>query len=777
MAFYGGVRFVDAPCPDNVSRLDTNCLGLISDMHRYGIRLDVPFLNHMSRGLRTDGYTDDKGNYYPSQREIQSNIFRELGNYQDFDGKKLVPFNVGSPDHVSRLLFQHLKIQKSESVALTPKGKRFTTDDDTLNRFRKRHPVVQMILDWRELDKFAGTYTEPLALLVDGNSFLHSWFNVTTVATGRLSVGYVQTIPARSKLGKLIRNAFIAAKGCRLVSADLCFHPDTLIETVYGPKRIASITTGDKVLTLRGNYVKFGEVTKSALVGHLPAYRLTFDNGESVIASSDHKWPVNVLSGTSSRSFIRKEKTTEELVVGEHMVPCKTGQDGSGRQTWYSKGARWYTKKHVLAAEAVYGVRPVGYDVHHKDGNFLNNHPSNLEYKHAHKHKSDHGKENYKKQDHTLRLKKLREGLKKRRPYLGQANPNAKLKDGEWEKILELRLRGCSATWLAAQFGVTEGHIRNLICKQKKNSGKLQNHLLVKKEFVGFQPMHAITVEPDHNYALACGVVTQNSQIEMRWAAHLSQDEAMCEVFHNNGDIHIRTACSIFERDYPTILELYQAFDGPNREYLTRDEVAWCKRFKQEERLPSKTAGFGTLYEVGPMGLQKTILDALIEVDPDRDPDDILKEWPDTRCEQVIAGFYDTFPGIKARQDLQHRRAMQYGMVWDAFGRVRLVPEAKSALKKIKGEGFRKASNHEEQSSAQGSLKVAMARLTPITRELNQSFTCFPSLQVHDQLILNCQKEYAAEFADIVRYEMEQAVKLDVPVLASADTGERWGDL
>ena len=476
MRLFGGVRLIDAPSPDNVSRLDHNCLPMIAEMHRYGIRLDVPFLNRMSLTLRE------------SQRGIESAIFKEIGNYQDFNSKKLTPFSVSSAQHVGRLLFQHLRVQGSNVVPLTPSGQQYTTDDDVLNRFRKRHPVVQMILDWRELDKFAGTYTEPLARLVDVESILHSWFNVTTVATGRLSVGYVQTIPARSKLGKQIRNAFIAHPGCVLVSADL-------------------------------------------------------------------------------------------------------------------------------------------------------------------------------------------------------------------------------------------------------------------------------------------------SQIEMRWAAHLSQDPAMCDIFHNGGDLHIRTACGIFGHDYQSTLELYQAFDGPDREYLTADEVAWCKRFKQEERLPAKTAGFGTLYETGPMGLQKTILEALSEANPDRDPEEILAEWPEERTQKAIDGFYATFGNIRGRQDLQHRRAMQYGLTWDAFGRVRLVPEARSALKKVKGEGFRKAGNHEVQASAQGSLKVAMARLHAIIQKLRRSFTVFPSLQVHDQLIFGCQKEYAEDFAQIVRTEFEQAVPLIVPVLASADTGETWGQL
>ena len=70
-----------------------------------------------------------------------------------------------------------------------------------------------------------------------------------------------------------------------------------------------------------------------------------------------------------------------------------------------------------------------------------------------------------------------------------------------------------------------------------------------------------------------------------------------------------------------------------------------------------------------------------------------------------------------------------------------------------------------------------MARLHAIIQKLRRSFTVFPSLQVHDQLIFGCQKEYAEDFSQIVRTEFEQAVPLIVPVLASADTGETWGQL
>lgn len=771
LKLYGGVRYIDAPCPVNVRRLDHNALPLIHRMHQNGIRVDVPFLQSLEKKIAA------------KKSDIEYDLFQSIGvDYRDSVAGFHSPFNIGSPDMVARLLFDHLQVHKGTQLKMTKMGKRPTTEDQVLELIRDVHPAVNYVLDWREMDKLESTYVLPLQIVAlrDPDRRIHTTFSGTTAATGRLSSSNpnLQNIPIKSELGKEVRKAFLASTGNVLVSNDLCLHPDTLVDTVHGPRPISSIAVGEKVLTLRGDYIKYGEITRSASIGFLPSYKLTFDNGRSVIASSEHKWPVNIRSWTGGKGwkvFTRKQKTTEELLIGEHMVPCKTGKGKDERETWYSKGARWYTKKHILIAEAVYGQRPKGHDVHHKDGNCKNNDPLNLEYKQRSQHRSDHSKENYKKQDHTLRLERLREGLKERRPYLGGANPNAKLKDGDWKDILELRLSGCSSSWLAEQYGVTVGHIRNLIRKQK-NDARLQNHILIKKEFLGFQPMYAITVEPDHNYVLSCGVVTCNSQIEMRWAAHRSKDPAMMEVFNLELDIHDRTACAIFHRNLALVTEVKKKV---KLGVASEAEEKFYKHFVQFERLPSKNLGFGVLYGETPQGL-------MIHIQQYKDPTwtpverkEFMDAWVLESCEKLVVQWFEEYSFIKQMMEEEFRRVRRWGMCWDAFGRVRLVPEVYSAHKRIRAEGERKAGNHCIQSSAQGTIKLAMAEVLPVADMFNSGggCVCWPLLQIHDELIHELDRGQAKDFAECTSEIMEKATPLVIPVRSSSDIAERWGDL
>lgn len=220
---WNGVEFRDYPDPDNVTRLDHAPLPMIADIHKYGIRLDVPFLQHMSVDL---------GNQL-ADIEYESSTL--LGSYQDTTGKGTrTPFKITSPDHVSRLLFQHLKVQGDDLVPMTEKGARFATSDDILGLFKSRHPIIPLILEHREISKIKGTYCDALPLLVDSDSYIHTQFNVTQTATGRLSSSNpnCQNIPIRSKAGKLVRRAFIAPSGCVLVSCDL-----SQIELVWAAHR------------------------------------------------------------------------------------------------------------------------------------------------------------------------------------------------------------------------------------------------------------------------------------------------------------------------------------------------------------------------------------------------------------------------------------------------------------------------------------------------------------------------------------------------------------
>ncbi len=127
-------------------------------------------------------------------------------------------FLLGSTQQVARILFERL--------GLTPgrKGKTgYSTDTRVLRAIREDHEIVPVIEEWRELSKLLNTYLGPLpALISPDDGRLHTTFNQTVAATGRLSTSSpnLQAIPIRTDLGRQIRSAFVAEEGNVLVSAD-----------------------------------------------------------------------------------------------------------------------------------------------------------------------------------------------------------------------------------------------------------------------------------------------------------------------------------------------------------------------------------------------------------------------------------------------------------------------------------------------------------------------------------------------------------------------------
>jgi DNA polymerase I len=126
-------------------------------------------------------------------------------------------FMLGSTQQVARILF--------EKLGLTPgrKGKTgYSTDTRVLRSIRGEHELVAVIEEWREYSKLLNTYLGPLPTLIGEDGRLHTTFNQTVAATGRLSTTSpnLQAIPIRTELGREIRSAFVAETGHKLLSAD-----------------------------------------------------------------------------------------------------------------------------------------------------------------------------------------------------------------------------------------------------------------------------------------------------------------------------------------------------------------------------------------------------------------------------------------------------------------------------------------------------------------------------------------------------------------------------
>ena len=129
------------------------------------------------------------------------------------------PFNLNSPKQIQEILFDRHKLPV---IKKTPSGQP-STDEDVLEQLALDYPLARLILDYRAMSKLKSTYTDKLPRMVNARTGrVHTTFNQTTAVTGRLSSNdpNLQNIPIRNAEGRRIREAFVAAPGCQLVSAD-----------------------------------------------------------------------------------------------------------------------------------------------------------------------------------------------------------------------------------------------------------------------------------------------------------------------------------------------------------------------------------------------------------------------------------------------------------------------------------------------------------------------------------------------------------------------------
>ena len=138
---------------------------------------------------------------------LEKEIYRQVGE----------EFNINSPKQLGEILFDKMKLKGGKK---TKTG--YSTAADVLEKLAPDCPVVQMVLDYRQLTKLNSTYAEGLAAYIGADGRIHGKFNQTITATGRISSTEpnLQNIPVRMELGREIRKVFVAREGCTFVDAD-----------------------------------------------------------------------------------------------------------------------------------------------------------------------------------------------------------------------------------------------------------------------------------------------------------------------------------------------------------------------------------------------------------------------------------------------------------------------------------------------------------------------------------------------------------------------------
>jgi DNA polymerase-1 len=229
----------------------------------------------------------------------------------------------------------------------------------------------------------------------------------------------------------------------------------------------------------------------------------------------------------------------------------------------------------------------------------------------------------------------------------------------------------------------------------------------------------------NENYTL---VSADYSQIELRIIAALSGEENMIKAFQNNEDIHRSTAAKVFN--------------------VALEEVT------KEQRSNAKTVNFGIIYGVSAFGLSnQTSLSR--------------KE-----SAELIDAYYATYPKLKSYMSNQVDFARENGYVQTVLGRRRYLKDINSANMMVKSGAERNAVNAPIQGSAADIIKIAMINIHK--KLTSENWKSKMLLQVHDELVFDVHNSELEKIKPMIKHEMENAFKMDVPLDVEIGVGKNW---
>lgn len=222
------------------------------------------------------------------------------------------------------------------------------------------------------------------------------------------------------------------------------------------------------------------------------------------------------------------------------------------------------------------------------------------------------------------------------------------------------------------------------------------------------------------------------SQLELRIAAHLSNDRTMIDTFKRGEDIHTRTAAEIFRVK-------------PGQ--VTKDM-----------RRQAKVLNFGLIYGMGILGFQRA-------VGVDRET-----------ARKFIVNYMEEFSGVAAYMELMKAQAHRDGYVSTLFGRRRQLANINSGIPQLVATAERMAINHPVQGTEADLIKLAMIEVQKmLDKEYGDDARML--LQVHDELLFEVKKGILAEVIPKIKEIMETVHKFDVPIVVDAKVGDNWAEM
>ena len=226
------------------TELDLPLIPVLYKMERRGMLIDREYFAKL------------QAEYTAEVKEIEKQIFAAAGR----------EFNVNSPVQLSEVLFADLKLPV-KGIKKTTRG--YSTGAKELEKLQGQHPIIELIMKYRELAKLLTTYVTPMPNIADTEGRIHTTFTQNVTATGRLSSvnPNLQNIPVRTEEGKRIRAGFVAPEGKVLVSADYSQFELRLAAVLAGDRALIDDFNADIDIHTKtaaeAFHVPFSEVTKA----------------------------------------------------------------------------------------------------------------------------------------------------------------------------------------------------------------------------------------------------------------------------------------------------------------------------------------------------------------------------------------------------------------------------------------------------------------------------------------------------------------------------------
>jgi len=824
MALWGGITIPGRPDLHNIAKLDLLPIPQIRRMMRVGVALDIPWLQELDlklEGMKTELKKDITSLIPPEALEAFAAASGLGDDTEDSLGaadhlldkanpRESVSINLDSSDQIHDLLFGAMNLAeeamgKNVRLRKTKSGTRLSTGKKQMENIKSLHPIVPLILRYKEYSKLQNTYTKPLPTMAvwhdkgkcrvcglwhwEKHPRIHGQIMTTRTAPGRKSMKKpnLQQIPSRTKMGREVRKAFVASKGNLLVTRDASqFHLRLIAHLAKEPTMIRIFKMGGDI--------------------HIETARLAFNLGpDDKVDKHQHRNPSKTTNFLVCLAEGQRVLTDRGLVPiqdlsccdrvwdGEHFVP-HGGVIFKGYQEVITYDGLTATPSHKVWAEGA-GQIPLSQAM--AEGRRLvitgvEDHPIRYSGDTIHSYReggrsiervqgcncSLHGLwglEDYPNRQHPSR-EDTRVQLQPEEVYRPQSQSavgavccnEPALQQSKQRIVPELRGQG-STEQVQVVVGLHSLHFKESSTSRLQGGGcrsdQEQRALRAGELEVGDQRIESSKQarQPVCDVQGGEDLSYRSLRQAVPGLPRRSSSDAGCSLQASSegngveGDPEIKGA----QEEGKTVVRVYDILNaGPNH------------RFTCEGKLVSNCYG----------GQGPTLFDTLVVNFAMADlpiPAWLTLDW----CNWFIDRWFEVYPGAKEYFDVQHYRAGWYGAVWCPFGRVRRVPEVQSCHQDIKAAGLRQGANHPIIAMEAGMMNIVQGWSETKLEEFRRAGVWAEALlPVHDEILSEAHEDWAEDVGEAIGYCIDNAMRdqqtgeflMRVPMVSDGKVMERW---